>query len=53
MGGGVGARINLDTELILSLLSCEGALSSIVDSLVHENFSGGKTLDFQSDMIYL
>ena len=37
--GGRRERIALDTELFQSLLSREGAFSSIVDSLVQEKFS--------------
>ena len=37
-----GARISFHTELFPFLLSCEGGFSGIVDSLVQENFSGGK-----------
>jgi len=38
--GAGGARITLHTKLFLSLLSCEGAFSSVVDSLVHGSFLG-------------
>ena len=41
MGAG-GARIAFHTVLFSSLLSSEGAFLSIVDSVVLENFSGGK-----------
>ena len=43
MGAG-GARIALHTDFLLSLLSSEGAFSVISDSLLQENFSGGKPL---------
>ena len=43
LGEGAGdVRIALNTEIFTSLLSCEGALSGILDSFVHETFSGGK-----------
>ena len=45
--GAEGARIALYVELFPSLLSCEGAFSSIVDSFVQETFSGGKPPDPQ------
>ena len=39
------ARIALHTEFLPSLLSFEGAFSSISGSLLQENFSGGKPPD--------
>ena len=36
-----GVRLALHTKLFPSLLSCEEAFFSIVDSLVHVNFWGG------------
>ena len=44
-GGAGGARIALHTELFPFLLSAEEAFSSIVASLVQENFAGGKPPD--------
>ena len=44
-GGAGGARIALYTELFPSLISAEEAFFGIVDSLVQENFSGGKPPD--------
>ena len=41
-GGAGGARNALHTEFLPSLLSSEGAFSGISDSLLQENFSGGK-----------
>ena len=52
MGAG-RARIALHTELILSLLSSEGAFSGIVDSLVQENFFSGKPPDPQICIAFL
>ena len=43
-----GARIALHTEFLPFLLSSEGAFSGISDSLLQENFSGGKSPDLQS-----
>ena len=43
--GGRRARVALHTELLLSLLSCKGAFSGVVDSLVKEKLSGGKPPD--------
>ena len=43
--GAGGGRIALHTEFLQSLLSSEGAFSGISDSLVQENFSGGKPPD--------
>ena len=43
--GAGGARIALHTEFFPSLLSCKGTISGIVDSVVKENFSGGKPPD--------
>ena len=48
-----GPRIALHTELFPSLLSSERAFSSIVDSLVHKNCSGGKPPDAQIDIVLL
>ena len=45
--GARGARIGFHTEFFPSLLSSEGAFSGISDSLVEENFSGGKPPDPQ------
>ena len=42
-----GARIALHTELFPSLLSSKQAFPGISDSLVQENFSGGKPPDPQ------
>ena len=42
-----GARVALHTEFFPSLLSSEGVFSGIADSLVQENFSGGKPSDPQ------
>ena len=41
MGVG-GSRIALYNELVPLLLSCKGAFSGVVDSLVQEYLSGGK-----------
>ena len=47
-GEGAGdARIPLHAECFRSLLSCEGAFSSVVDSLVLGNFSRDKSPDPQ------
>ena len=51
-GGAGGARITLHTKLFPSLLSCKGPASGVVDSLVQENFSGGKPPDPQLHMVY-
>ena len=48
-----GARNALHIELFLSLLSSEGAFSSIVDSLAQDSFSGGKPPDPQISMVLL
>ena len=40
--GAGGARIALCSEFFPSLISSEGEFSGIADSLVKENFSGGK-----------
>ena len=45
--GAGGARIPHHSEFFPSLLSSEGAFSGISDSLVNENFSGGKPPDPQ------
>ena len=45
MGGAGRARIALDTELFPSILPSEEAFSDFVDSLLHENSSGGKPTD--------
>ena len=52
-GGAGGAKIALHTELFLSLLSAEEAFPGIVDSLVQENFSGGKPPDPQIIVLVL
>ena len=46
--GAGGARIALHTEFLPSLLSSEGAFSSISDSLLQEKLSGGRLLDLQT-----
>ena len=51
--GAGGARIALHSELFPSLLSSEGAFSSFVDSLLQENFSGGKPPDPQISLVLL
>ena len=51
--GAGGARVALRTELFPSLLSAEEAFSGIVDSLVQENFSGGKPPDPQIIVVLL
>ena len=48
-----GVRIPFHTELPPSLLSTEEAFSGIVDSLVQENFSGGKPPDPQIIVVLL
>ena len=52
-GGTEDVRISLHAELFLPLLSCEGAFSGVVDSLVLEHFSGGKLPDPELLMVYL
>ena len=47
-GGAGGARIALHTEFLPSLLSSEGVFPGISDSLLQENFSGGKPPDPQA-----
>ena len=47
MLGAGGARVTLHTEFFPSLLSSEGAFSSIADRLLQLNFSGGKPPDPQ------
>ena len=51
--GAGGARIALHTELLSSLRSCEGTFSSVIDSLVGENFCVGKPPDLQIIMVLL
>ena len=51
--GAGGVRIALRTEFFPSVLSSEGAFSGIVDSLVLENFSGGKSPDPEIDNVLL
>ena len=46
-----GARIALHTEFFPSLLSCEGAFSGGVNSLVQEIFSGDKPIDPQINTV--
>ena len=47
LGGAGGGRTALHTEFFPSLLSSEGAFSSISDSLLQQNFSGAKLPDPQ------
>ena len=49
--GAGGERIALHTELFLSLLPFKGAFSGIVDSLIYENFYGGKPPNPQSTIV--
>ena len=49
--GAGGARISLCAALFLSLISCEGAFSGIVDSFVSTNFSGGTPPDPQVNVV--
>ena len=51
--GAGGARIALHTELLPSLLSAEEALFGTIDSLVQENFSGGKPPNPQMILVLL
>ena len=50
MGAG-SARFALCAALFPSLISCEGAFSGVVDSLVAANFSGGKSPDPQVNVV--
>ena len=52
-GGAGRARIALCAALFPSLISCEGAFSGVVDSLVATNFSGGKSPDPQVNVVQL
>ena len=51
--GAGGARIALCAALFPSLISCEGAFSGVVDSLMSTNFSGGKPPDPQVNVVQL
>ena len=53
LGGAGGAIVTLHTELFPFLLSAEEACSGIVDSLVQEDFSGGKPPDPQIIVVLL
>ena len=46
-----GARIALNTEIFISLLSNEGAFSGILDCFDHDNFNEGKPPGSQLDMV--
>ena len=48
-----GVRIVLHTELFLSLLSSQGAFSSVYIQFVSRNFSGGKHPDPQINIVLL
>ena len=51
--GAGGTRIALHTVIFPSLLSAEEAFSGIIDSLVRENFSGGKPPDSHIILVVL